>query len=46
MEEGLIKKSQSSRLFWSPPLQPTADGGIPTLELRRWLNIRHLTLDT
>lgn len=46
MQEGLIKKSQSNRLFWSPPLQPIADGGIPTLELRRWLNIRHLTLDT
>ena len=45
MEEGLIKKSQSNRLFWSPPLQPIVDGGIPTLELWRWLNTRHLTLD-
>lgn len=39
------KKSESNRLVWSLPLQPTIEGGIATLELWGWLNRWHLTLD-
>lgn len=40
----ILKISQGNRLFWSPSVQPTVKGEIPTLEAESWLTIQRLTL--